>query len=162
MLYILKCQIYSYLTQINCFQKLSTYTYSILYSNIYLFNSFVCSIQNISLRNLSNFPLFFCLFTHCNCPFILFLSIHKSLKSGILLLDIISYLQRKFQSIIIQNIHTCEELWSRNEQNATMLTNSVELSDCCLMPNQQFFSYIMERISYIRWNDVHFVLDQHV
>ena len=34
---------------------------------------------------------FLCLFTHCNCPFILFLSIHKSLKSGILLLDIISY-----------------------------------------------------------------------
>jgi hypothetical protein len=69
---------------------------------------------------------FLCLFTHCNCPFILFLSIHKSLKSGILLLDIISYLQRKLQSIIIQNIHTCEELWSRNEQNATMLTNSVD------------------------------------
>ena len=69
---------------------------------------------------------FLCLFTHCNCPFILFLSIHKSLKSGILLLDIISYLQRKFQSIIIQNINTCEELWSRNEQNATMLTNSVD------------------------------------
>ena len=31
------------------------------------------------------------------------------------------------------------------------------------MPNEQFFSYIMARTSYIRWddNDVLFVLDQH-
>jgi len=35
-------------------------------------------------------------------------------------------------------------------------------SDYCLTPNEQFFSYIMARISYIQWNDddVHFVLDQ--
>jgi hypothetical protein len=32
-----------------------------------------------------------------------------------------------------------------------------------LMPNEQFFSYIMARTSYIQWNDddVHFVLEQH-
>jgi hypothetical protein len=33
----------------------------------------------------------------------------------------------------------------------------------CLMPNEQFFSYIMARTSYIQWNyddDVCFVLDQ--
>jgi hypothetical protein len=37
------------------------------------------------------------------------------------------------------------------------------VSDCCLMPIQHFFSYIMERISYFQWDDdeVHFVLDQH-
>jgi hypothetical protein len=31
------------------------------------------------------------------------------------------------------------------------------------MPNKTLFSYIMARISYIRWddNDVRFVLDQH-
>ena len=35
-------------------------------------------------------------------------------------------------------------------------------SDCCLMPNEQFFSYIMARTSYIWWDDdVRFVLDQH-
>jgi hypothetical protein len=35
------------------------------------------------------------------------------------------------------------------------------VSDCCLMPNEPFFSYIMERVSYIRWDDdhVHLVLD---
>jgi len=25
--------------------------------------------------------------------------------------------------------------------------------DCCLMPNEQFFSYIMTRTSYNRWHD---------
>jgi len=31
------------------------------------------------------------------------------------------------------------------------------------MPNEQFFSYIMARTSFIQWNDVdvRFVLDQH-
>jgi hypothetical protein len=35
-------------------------------------------------------------------------------------------------------------------------------SDCCLTPNEQMFSYIMTRTSYIQWNDtdVRFVLDQ--
>jgi hypothetical protein len=38
------------------------------------------------------------------------------------------------------------------------------ISNCCLMPNEQFFSYILASISYIQGNnddDVHFVLDQH-
>jgi len=37
------------------------------------------------------------------------------------------------------------------------------MSDCCLMPNEQLFSYIKARTSYIQWNDgdVFFVLDQH-
>jgi len=37
------------------------------------------------------------------------------------------------------------------------------VSDYCLMPTQQFSSYIMGRTSYIQWNDddVCFVLDQH-
>jgi hypothetical protein len=36
------------------------------------------------------------------------------------------------------------------------------VSDCCLTPTQQFFSYIMEQVNF-QWNDdeVHFVLDQH-
>jgi hypothetical protein len=39
-------------------------------------------------------------------------------------------------------------------------------SDCCFTPNEEFFSHIIARTSYIRWdddNDVHFVLaiDQH-
>jgi len=36
------------------------------------------------------------------------------------------------------------------------------MSDCCLTPNEQFFSYFMVRTSYF-WDDdkVHFVLDQH-
>ena len=36
-------------------------------------------------------------------------------------------------------------------------------SDYCLTPNEQFFSYIMARTSYIQWNDgdVRSVLDQH-
>ena len=34
--------------------------------------------------------------------------------------------------------------------------------DCLLMPNEQMFSYIMARTSYIRWDDNNlcFVLDQ--
>jgi hypothetical protein len=43
--------------------------------------------------------------------------------------------------------------------------NSEWVSDFCLTPNEQFFSYIMARTSYIQWNDddddVQFVLDQH-
>jgi len=37
------------------------------------------------------------------------------------------------------------------------------VSDYCLMPNEQLFSYILARTSYIQWNDgdVRFVLDQH-
>ena len=37
-------------------------------------------------------------------------------------------------------------------------------SDCCLTLNEQFFSYIMARTSYIDWNDDNgcFVLDLHV
>ena len=34
-------------------------------------------------------------------------------------------------------------------------------SDCCLMLNGHFLSYIMARISCIQWNDVGFVLDHH-
>jgi len=36
------------------------------------------------------------------------------------------------------------------------------VSDFCLTPTQQFFSYLMARTSYIRWDDnnVRFVLDQ--
>jgi hypothetical protein len=35
---------------------------------------------------------------------------------------------------------------------------------CCLMPSEQFFSHIMAKtscISWFRWDDVCFVLDQH-
>jgi hypothetical protein len=37
------------------------------------------------------------------------------------------------------------------------------MTDCCLTPNQQFFSHIIARTSYIRWDDDGecFVLDQH-
>jgi hypothetical protein len=40
---------------------------------------------------------------------------------------------------------------------------SERVSDCRLTPNEQCFSYIMARESYIQWNnnDAHFVLDQH-
>jgi hypothetical protein len=43
------------------------------------------------------------------------------------------------------------------------LQKCIIVCDCCLMPNEQFFSYmyIMARVSYIRWDDVRFVLDQH-
>jgi len=36
------------------------------------------------------------------------------------------------------------------------------VSDCYLTPNEQFFSYIMVKTSYIRWDDdeVCFILDQ--
>ena len=39
------------------------------------------------------------------------------------------------------------------------------VSDCCSMPNGQFFSYIMARTSYIQScndDDVCFALDQHI
>ena len=37
------------------------------------------------------------------------------------------------------------------------------VSDCCLRPNEQFFSYIIDRTSYSRWDDgnIHLVLDKH-
>ena len=39
------------------------------------------------------------------------------------------------------------------------------VSDCCLMPNEQFFRYVMARTSYIQWddddNDVHFIPNQY-
>ena len=37
------------------------------------------------------------------------------------------------------------------------------MSDCCLTPNEQFFSDIMAKTNYIRLDDnnVHFELDQH-
>jgi hypothetical protein len=37
------------------------------------------------------------------------------------------------------------------------------VSDCCLTPIQQFFSYIMARQVNFQWDDdeVRFVLDQH-
>ena len=37
------------------------------------------------------------------------------------------------------------------------------VNDCCLMAIEQFFSQVMARAGYIRWDrdDVHFVLDQH-
>jgi hypothetical protein len=37
------------------------------------------------------------------------------------------------------------------------------VSDWCLMPSGQLFSYIMARTSYMKWkdDDVCFVLDQH-
>jgi hypothetical protein len=36
------------------------------------------------------------------------------------------------------------------------------VSDDCLIPNEQFVSYIMARTRFIRWDDdVHFVIDQH-
>jgi hypothetical protein len=37
------------------------------------------------------------------------------------------------------------------------------VSDYCFTPNETFFSYIMARTSYIRWDDdnICFVLDQH-
>jgi lantibiotic modifying enzyme len=40
--------------------------------------------------------------------------------------------------------------------------NVESVSDCCLTPTQQFFSYIMARTSWFQWDDVRFVLDQHV
>ena len=32
---------------------------------------------------------------------------------------------------------------------------------CCLSSNDQFVSNILAKASYIRWDDVHFILDQH-
>ena len=38
-----------------------------------------------------------------------------------------------------------------------------KVSDCCLMPTQQLFSYIMARTINFQWDndEVRFVLDQH-
>jgi hypothetical protein len=39
---------------------------------------------------------------------------------------------------------------------------SLRVSDYCLTPNEQFFSYIMASTIYIRWNvDLYFVIDHH-
>jgi len=36
------------------------------------------------------------------------------------------------------------------------------MSDCCLTPNEQFYSHTMTRSIYIRWDDdVHFVVGRH-
>ena len=43
----------------------------------------------------------------------------------------------------------------------TTLTFLEWVIDCCLTPNEQVFSYITARTSYIWWGDVCFVLDQH-
>ena len=42
-------------------------------------------------------------------------------------------------------------------------TNESGASGCSLMPNEQYFSYIMARTSYIWWDDntLCFVLEQH-
>jgi hypothetical protein len=46
-----------------------------------------------------------------------------------------------------------------NIDNTVVITS---VSDCCLMPTQQFFSYIMVEQINFQWNDeVRFVLDQH-
>ena len=56
----------------------------------------------------------------------------------------------------------------RSEKVIIILTiascDNNKVSDCCLMPNNQFFSHIMAKTSYIRWddNDVFFVPNQHV
>ena len=54
-------------------------------------------------------------------------------------------------------------LLSRNTMHFVVSHNLsiIGLSDCCLMSNEQFFSYIMVRTSYIPWDDnnVQFVLD---
>jgi hypothetical protein len=34
-------------------------------------------------------------------------------------------------------------------------------SDYCLTSNEQFYNYIMAKTSYIQWDNVRFVLDQH-
>jgi hypothetical protein len=39
------------------------------------------------------------------------------------------------------------------------VSNFSKVSECCL--NEQFVSYIMVRTSYIWWDNVCFVLDQH-
>jgi midasin (ATPase involved in ribosome maturation) len=59
-------------------------------------------------------------------------------------------------------LRTCVFLQKANQNELDF--NNEWVSDCCLMPNEQFFSYIFERTSYIQWddNDVYFVLDQHV
>jgi hypothetical protein len=47
---------------------------------------------------------------------------------------------------------------SENENKTTLLW----VSDCCLTPSEEYFSYIMATTSFIRWdyNDVGFALDQ--
>ena len=39
--------------------------------------------------------------------------------------------------------------------------NDEWVSDCCLTPSEQSFSYIMTRTNYIWWDNIRFVLDQH-
>jgi hypothetical protein len=49
------------------------------------------------------------------------------------------------------------------QSTGTLVKISEWVSDCCLEINEQFFSYIMARTSYIQWNDddVCFLLDLH-
>jgi hypothetical protein len=44
-----------------------------------------------------------------------------------------------------------------------LITFNLGMSDYCLTPNEQFFSYTMARTNYIQWDDddIHFVLDEH-
>jgi hypothetical protein len=46
--------------------------------------------------------------------------------------------------------------------NNSFCNTDIRVSDCYLMPTQQFFNYIMAKTSYIRWDDddIFFVLDQ--
>jgi hypothetical protein len=48
-----------------------------------------------------------------------------------------------------------------NFYHIMLYTTPWSVSDCCLAPTQQLFSYIMDKTSYFKWNDVRFVLDQH-
>ena len=61
-----------------------------------------------------------------------------------------------------KNSFTCYSIEEGDLNNG--LNNSYDwMSDCCLMPTQQFFSYIMARTSSnFQWDDdVNFILDQH-
>ena len=43
-----------------------------------------------------------------------------------------------------------------------VIQNNYFMSDCCLTKNEQIFSYILMRTSYILWNDdALLILDQH-
>jgi hypothetical protein len=54
-------------------------------------------------------------------------------------------------------------MWGLNHKTNLTPPLFIEwVSDYCLSPNEQMFSYIMARTSYIQWNDgeFRFVLDQ--
>ena len=62
---------------------------------------------------------------------------------------------------VIMSLHSDTLSWLLANQSLLLLLKWV--NDCCLTPNEQFFSYIMLRTKYIRWDDddVPFVLDQY-